>query len=61
MVVDHSSIIREVDVGAAFLSAFTKAIFVKEEGTGNYFPAPFFVLFIYDGFCLRRVVKRPVV
>ncbi|MCI3028072.1 hypothetical protein LMF32_02870 [Desemzia sp. C1] len=40
MVVDHSSIIREVDVGAAFLSAFTKPIFVKEEGAGNYFPAP---------------------
>ena len=34
MVVDHSSIIREVDVGAAFFSTFTKPIFVKRKELG---------------------------
>lgn len=34
-VVDHSSIICEVDVGAAFLSTFTKPLFVKIKELGG--------------------------
>ena len=45
----HPVLIREVDVGAAFLSMFTPLLFVNTGGAGSFSPAPFFCSIISGG------------